>query len=73
MKEPVTKKEFARGLIAGALAVAVLLGLEAVERKLPEPPASGIKTLHLSISSAFLLTMRMRTQFLGKGSGEGIQ
>ena len=48
MKEPVTKKEFARGLIAGALAVAVLLGLEAVERKLPEPESASANTLSVS-------------------------
>ena len=48
MKEPVTKKEFARGLIAGVLAVAVLLGLESIERQLPQPDSASANALSVS-------------------------
>ncbi|MBQ7682646.1 MAG: FMN-binding protein, partial [Oscillibacter sp.] len=48
MKDAITRADFFRGLIAAVVAFAILLGLEAVERGLPERTDAVAETLSVS-------------------------
>ena len=48
MKDAITRADFFRGLIAAVVAFAILLGLEAVERGLPERTDAAAEALSVS-------------------------
>ena len=48
MKDAITKKEFWRGVIAAVAAFAILLGLEAIERGLPERTDAAAEAMSVS-------------------------